>query len=40
VPRLVENGYSALVVDQRNGGDRFGGVNRTLAGLEGDEPGY
>jgi pimeloyl-ACP methyl ester carboxylesterase len=40
VPRLLEDGYSALVVDQRNGGDRFGGVNRTLAGLEGDEPGY
>jgi pimeloyl-ACP methyl ester carboxylesterase len=40
VPRLLEAGYSVLVTDQRNGGDRFGGVNRTLAGLDGDEPGY
>ena len=30
VPRLNEAGYDVLVVDQRAGGDRFGGTNRTV----------
>jgi len=33
VGRLLEAGYIAVAIDQRNGGERFGGVNRTMAGL-------
>lgn len=40
VPRLTEAGYNVFAVDQRSGGDRFGGVNRTVAGLAGREYGY
>ena len=40
IPRLTGAGYDLLVVDQRRGGDRFGGQNRTAAGLEGEEPPY
>jgi pimeloyl-ACP methyl ester carboxylesterase len=29
--RLIDNGYNVIAVDQRSGGDRFGGVNRTMA---------
>lgn len=38
-PRLVEAGYSALALDQRSGGDMFGGHNRTVAEL-GRDAGY
>ena len=38
--RLVDNGYNVLAIDQRSGGDRFGGVNRTMAGLENPDYGY
>jgi alpha-beta hydrolase superfamily lysophospholipase len=32
--RLLENGYNVLAIDQRMGGDLFGGVNRTVAALD------
>ena len=38
-PRFVEAGYSVLLVDQRSGGDRFGGPNRTVA-ARGESAGY
>jgi len=37
--RFVEAGYSLLVVDQRSGGTRFGGTNRTVA-ARGESTGY
>lgn len=40
VGRLAEQGFSMLVIDQRRGGDRFGGPNRTTADLAGIEFGY
>ena len=33
-PRLLEQGYSVLAIDQRSGGDRFGSLNRTVDALE------
>ena len=39
IPRLVEAGYNLLVVDQRSGGDQFGGENRTAA-RDGEEYTY
>jgi len=38
-PRFSEAGYSLLVIDQRSGGDRFGGPNRTVA-ARGESTGY
>ncbi|CAA9489129.1 MAG: hypothetical protein AVDCRST_MAG91-444 [uncultured Sphingomonadaceae bacterium] len=38
-PRLVGAGYSALAIDQRSGGDMFGGRNETVARL-GRSAGY
>jgi len=38
--RLLANGYNVVAVDLRSGGDRFGGVNRTLAHLERQDYGY
>lgn len=32
-PRLVEAGYGAVAIDQRSGGDMFGGSNRTASEL-------
>lgn len=32
-PRLTENGFNAIAIDQRSGGDRFHQENRTVAGL-------
>jgi len=32
-PRLVEAGFTVLAIDQRSGGDAFGGTNRTAAAL-------
>ena len=40
VPRLLENGYNLLAIDQRRGGNRFGGSNRTLAGVGDREYSY
>lgn len=40
VPRLLAEGYNLLAIDQRRGGDRFGGVNRTLAGVGDHEFSY
>lgn len=36
-PRLARSGYHVVTVDQRRGGDLFGGANRTVIGL-GDAP--
>ena len=38
--RLMENGYNVLAIDQRAGGDRFGGVNRTMAAAERQDYSY
>jgi len=38
--RLVESGYNVLAIDQRSGGDRFGGTNRTVGALDGKKYGY
>ena len=38
-PRFSAAGFSLLVVDQRSGGNRFGGVNRTVEAL-GESTGY
>jgi len=40
IPRLVDAGFSVLAIDQRTGGDYFGGENRTMAALEGGEYSY
>lgn len=41
-PRLVEHGFHVLAIDQRNGGNVFDGVNRTIANMGPgyEEPGY
>lgn len=31
---LLERGYNILTIDQRSGGTRFGGINKTMAGLK------
>ena len=36
VPRLVAGGYSVISVDQRRGGERYGGENRTASALNTD----
>ena len=38
--RLQKNNYNVLAIDQRSGGTRFGGVNRTMAGLDRQDYGY
>ena len=38
--RLLDQGYNVIAIDQRSGGDRFGGVNRTVAALDHAEFGY
>jgi pimeloyl-ACP methyl ester carboxylesterase len=40
IPLLLERGYDVLAVDARAGGDRFGGVNRTVSGFGEVEPSY
>ena len=40
VVRLLEAGYHALAIDQRRGGERLGGVNRTVAALDGEPVPY
>ncbi len=34
ISRLLGKGFNILAVDQRSGGDRFGGVNRTVQNLK------
>jgi pimeloyl-ACP methyl ester carboxylesterase len=36
IPRLLEEGYAVLAIDQRAGGDMLGGENRTAHALGGD----
>ena len=38
--RLQQAEYNVLAIDQRSGGTRFGGVNRTMAELERQDYGY
>lgn len=40
VPRLLDAGYNLVAIDQRRGGDRFDGENRTLAGVGDTEYSY
>ena len=40
IPRLLAAGYNVIGVDQRVGGTRFGGTNRTVNGLTGEADGY
>jgi len=40
IPKLIENGYNVLVVDQRNGGSQFGGENRTVEGVSNEPYSY
>ncbi len=40
VARLLDAGYNLIAIDQRRGGDRFEGVNRTLAGVGDTEYSY
>ena len=40
VPRLLDAGYNLVAIDQRRGGDRFDGENRTLAGVGNTEYSY
>jgi len=34
IPRLLEHGYNVLAIDQRSGGSRLGGENRTVERME------
>lgn len=36
IERLATEGYSIIAIDQRRGGDRLGGTNRTVAALPAD----
>ena len=40
IPRLLDAGYNVIVVDQRSGGDRFGGANRTVEARGGQNTDY
>jgi pimeloyl-ACP methyl ester carboxylesterase len=40
VPRLLDEGFNLVAIDQRRGGDRFEGINRTLAGVGDTEYSY
>jgi alpha-beta hydrolase superfamily lysophospholipase len=40
IPRLLAAGYNVIGVDQRVGGTRFGGTNRTVNGLTEEADGY
>jgi pimeloyl-ACP methyl ester carboxylesterase len=40
VPRLLDAGYNLVAIDQRRGGTRFEGVNRTLQGVGDTEYSY
>lgn len=38
--RLLESGYNVLAIDQRSGGSRFGGIDRTIQALDGETYDY
>lgn len=41
IPRLLDEGYAVMTIDQRQGGDVFEGTNRTVEGLpDGEEYGF
>jgi pimeloyl-ACP methyl ester carboxylesterase len=40
VPRLLQQGFNVIAIDQRSGGNRFGGINRTVGNLKGKEYSY
>jgi alpha-beta hydrolase superfamily lysophospholipase len=40
VPRLLQQGFNVIAIDQRKGGDRFDMANRTVANLKGQEFSY
>ena len=40
IPWLIDSGFNVMAVDQRLGGDRFGGTNRTQAGTGDQEYSY
>jgi alpha-beta hydrolase superfamily lysophospholipase len=40
IPKLTEQGYNVLVVDQRTGGNQFGRSNRTVEGESGEQYSY
>ncbi|SMD36293.1 Alpha/beta hydrolase family protein [Reichenbachiella faecimaris] len=40
IPILLEGGYNIIAVDQRSGGSKLGGVNRTVDQLDGKEYEY
>ncbi len=40
IPRLVRHGYNVLAIDQRSGGSRLGGENRTIKRMESKEHHY
>lgn len=40
VGRLTEYGYNVFLIDQRSGGSQFGGENRTVEDLSGDQYSY
>ena len=39
-PRLIDAGFNLLAIDQRRGGDRFGGLNRTVSRTTGNGYSY
>lgn len=40
IPKLVEAGFNVAAIDQRVGGDRFGGTNRTMANIDPNNYAY
>jgi alpha-beta hydrolase superfamily lysophospholipase len=40
IPRLLEAGYNIIAADQRSGGNRMGGTNRTIAKRDGESSPY
>jgi pimeloyl-ACP methyl ester carboxylesterase len=40
IPELMDHGYAVIAVDQRKGGDRLGGVNRTASQVDEAELSY
>jgi alpha-beta hydrolase superfamily lysophospholipase len=40
IPRLRAAGFNLLIIDQRRGGERFGGINRTASSVAADDVSY
>ena len=40
IPRLLKEGFAILTIDQRRGGERFGGVNKTAAAFPDQDISY